>query len=382
MLKGQGSPVHTDNPQPIGSVRPLNFAYDRAPMIVYWELTLACDLVCRHCRAKAMRRALPGELTTDECKRVLDDMLDFGNPLPHVILTGGDPLRRDDLEEIMAAARERGIGVSLSPSATPLLTFERMATLKDAGMQAISLSLDGASAATHDGIRRVEGTFDHTIEAMDWAGELGIPLQINTLVSEQTVDDLEGIRELLEQHRIMRWTLFFLIRTGRGLMLSEIDPREAEKLLQWADQLNTIEPFEVRTTEALHYRRVAAQRMAAEGMSHEEIRATKLGRSFGVRDGNGIMFVTNLGNVTPSGFMPKNVGNVKERSIVDLYRNDPLMRSLRHPETFGGKCGACEYNQWCGGGRSRAYAVTGDPLAEDPMCLYVPARLREPVSAS
>ena len=129
MLKGQGSPVHTDNPQPIGSVRPLNFAYDRAPMIVYWELTLACDLVCRHCRAKAMRRALPGELTTDECKRVLDDMLDFGNPLPHVILTGGDPLRRDDLEEIMAAARERGIGVSLSPSATPLLTFERMATM-------------------------------------------------------------------------------------------------------------------------------------------------------------------------------------------------------------------------------------------------------------
>ncbi|MGO1637931.1 TIGR04053 family radical SAM/SPASM domain-containing protein [Ancrocorticia populi] len=374
--------MHTNNPLPIGSVRPSNYAYDRAPMIVYWELTLACDLVCRHCRAKAMRRALPGELSTDECKAVLDSILDFGDPLPHLILTGGDPLRRDDLEEIMSAARERGIGVSLSPSATPLLTRERMATLKDAGMQAMSLSLDGATAATHDGIRRVEGTFDHTVEAMEWAHELDIPLQVNTLVAEQTIGDLEGIRELMEQHDIMRWTLFFLIRTGRGLMLSEIEPAEAEKVLRWADQLNEIEPFEVRTTEALHFRRVAAQRMMAEGMTPEQVRATKLGRSFGVRDGNGIVFVNNQGNVTPSGFLPKILGNVKERSIVDMYRNDPLMHSLRTPESFGGKCGVCEFNNWCGGGRSRAYAVSGDPLAADPMCLYVPAQLRQPQPVS
>jgi len=359
----------------IGSVKPDGWAYDRAPMIVYWELTNACGLACRHCRATAMPDPMPGELTTAEAIALLDDLLGFAGPgeaLPHVVMTGGDPLRRPDLPELVAAATERGIGVSLAPAVTPLLTRERIFWMKEAGIQAISLSLDGSTAAYHDGVRMVPGTFDATIAALDLAAEAGLPVQVNTLVTASTAADLPAVYELLSEHTLMQWSLFFLISIGRGSELTELSPGDAERWLLWAAKINREAPFRVKTTEAMHFRRLMAAPLLRAGKTANEVEALPLSRSFGIRDGNGIVFVSNLGDVTPSGFLPVNVGNVKERSLVELYRDEPLMRSLRDPDQFKGRCGTCEYHDWCGGSRARAYAWTGDPLESDPLCPYVP----------
>jgi len=359
----------------IGSVKPVNWAYERAPMIVYWELTNACGLACRHCRATAMPDPAPGELTTAQALALLDDITHFGGPgepLPHIVMTGGDPLRRPDLAELVEAATARGVGVSLAPAVTPLLTRERMEWMKTAGIQAISLSLDGSTAELHDGVRMVPGTFDATIAALDIAAEVGIPVQVNTLVTETTATDLPAVYELLSRHTLMQWSLFFLISIGRGSELTELSPGEAEKVLLWAQRVGRDAPFRVKTTEAMHYRRLGPAALLHAGKSREEVEAHPMSRAFGIRDGNGIVFVSNTGDVTPSGFLPLTVGNVKEASLVSLYRDDPLMRSLRDPDTFLGRCGHCEYHDWCGGSRARAYAWTGNALESDPLCPYVP----------
>ena len=359
----------------IGSVKPDGWAYNRAPMIVYWELTNACGLACRHCRATAMPDPMPGELNTAEAIRLLDDILGFAGPgeaLPHVVMTGGDPLRRPDLPELVAAASERGIGVSLAPAVTPLHTRERIFWMKEVGIQAISLSLDGSTAAYHDGVRMVPGTFDATIEALNIAAEAGLPVQVNTLVTASTAADLPAVYELLSGHTLMQWSLFFLISIGRGSELVELSPGDAERWLLWAAKTNREAPFRVKTTEAMHFRRLMAAPLLRAGKTADEVEALAMSRSFGIRDGNGIVVTSNLGDVSPAAFLPVNVGNVKERSLVELYRDEPLMRALRDPDQFKGRCGACEYHDWCGGSRARAYAWTGDPLESDPLCPYVP----------
>jgi len=360
----------------IGSVKPnADWAYDRAPMIVYWELTTACGLACRHCRATAMPDPAPGELTTVQAIAVLDDMLGFaadGEALPHVVMTGGDPLRRADLAELVAAAAQRGVGVSLAPAVTPLLTREKIFWMKEIGIQAISLSLDGSTAAYHDGVRMVPGTFDATLEALDTAAEAGLPVQVNTLVTDTTAADLPAVFELLSRHTLMQWSLFFLISIGRGSELSELSPGDAERWLLWAQRTGRTAPFRVKTTEAMHYRRLTASALLRAGRTWAEVEAHPMSRAFGIRDGNGIVFISNLGEVSPSGFLPVSVGNVKDTSLVELYRNTDVMQALRDPDRFKGRCGMCEYRRWCGGSRARAYAWTGDPLEADPLCPYQP----------
>jgi radical SAM protein len=366
----------THHPAGIGSVKPVDWAYDRAPMILYWELTTACGLACKHCRATAQPDPAPGELTHHEVLRVLDDIADFGRPAPHIVFTGGDPLRRFDLDELITQATNRGIGVSLAPAVTPLLTRERLAEVKALGVQNISLSLDGSTPARHDGIRQVPGTFDATLQALADANAVGTGVQINTLVTDDTTADLDAIYELLKNYDVMQWSLFFLIPVGRGSKLRELSPGEAEKtLIKWGRIARTA-PFRIKTTEAMQYRRITAQAMLREGKTREEIEASPASRGFGIRDGNGIVFISNLGEVTPSGFLPMSVGNVKDRSIVELYRDADLMQALRRPWQFAGRCGACEFNRWCGGSRARAYAVTEDPFGTDPLCPYVPDSLR------
>jgi len=356
----------------VGAVRAEGYVYTLAPMLVYWETTLACGLACRHCRADAMAERNPLELTTEEGYRLLDDITTFGRPYPHVVFTGGDPLNRPDLHELVRAATERGIGASLAPAATPLLTQEVMESLREAGVQNISLSLDGSDPERHDGFRMVEGTFDKTLQAAKWARAAGLPIQVNTLVTDETLADLPAVYELLLGLDIMRWSLFMLITTGRGSGLREITPGESEKLNAWAFNLSRTAPFQVKTTEATHYRRLAIRQMEADGLAFEDILRTSVGRGFGIRDGNGIVFIGHDGTVNPSGFLPIPLGNVREASIVDLYRDHPVMRGLREPEAFKGRCGACEFTRVCGGSRARAYAWTGDPLESDPLCPYVP----------
>jgi radical SAM protein len=341
-------------------------------MLVYWEMTQACALACRHCRAEAVSTPHPDELTHDESKALLRQIAAFDKPLPHLILTGGDPLRRADIFDLIDEARSLGLTVSITPSATNDLTFDLLAKLKFHGIESLGLSLDGSSAARHEAVRGVEGCFDWTIRAVEAATALGLPVQINTLVSQETVDDLPHLYELLNTFRIMRWSLFFLIAVGRGKELQPITPEHGEECMKWIYDLAQEAPFLIKTTEAPSYRRVALNRMRKEGRTASEIKRTGVYRGFEIRDGHGIVFVSNQGYIYPAGFLPLAVARVRKDHLVDVYRHFPLFRALHTPSQFKGKCGRCEYRVLCGGSRARAFASTGDPLASDPFCPYEP----------
>ena len=345
---------------PVATAR---FVHNR-PLRVYWEVTRACDLACRHCRATANPIADPDELTTAEGLRLLKDLASFGEPYPHLVLTGGDPLKRDDLFQLIDAAQSLGLNVSVAPSATPLLTSEALLKLASAGVDAISLSLDGSTAARHDSIRGIQGTYERTLEAARVARVIHLPFQINTLVCGVTVDDLPSVYEQVCELGAARWSLFFLVTVGRGQVLEPISAERAEQVLQWAAGLvrrpGSPGPL-ITTTEAPQLRRIAMQRSGGSGAHH----------AAGIRDGNGIIFISHTGDVCPSGFLEVAAGNVRSRSVVDVYRDAPLFVQLRDPDCFHGRCGRCEYRWVCGGSRARAYCASGgDPLSEDPLCEY------------
>ena len=352
---------------------PSKMDFSRNPMLVYWEMTQACGLACKHCRAEAVPSADPLELTTQESKKFLDQLLDFGDPLPHVILTGGDPLRRKDIYPIIDYARGIGLDISITPAATTELSNDAITKLRDHGIQALGLSLDGSCAEKHDAIRNVPGTFDRTICAARHAGHIGVPIQVNTLVSEETADDLPAIYELLRtSFPVMRWSLFFLISVGRGKALNEVTPQQGERIMDWVIDLVPNAPFAVKTTEAPSYRRVAINKMRQDGMAAHDMKKTAVYRGFQIRDGHGIVFVSNRGDVYPSGFLPLYSGSVRNGSLKDIYRDSEIFRALHKPNEFHGKCGFCEYSHICGGSRARAFAHTGDALGSDPFCPYEP----------
>ncbi len=348
------------------------YVFSRAPRMIYWEMTRACDLACRHCRAEAIRDRDPEELTTAEGARLLQQIVEFGSPLPHVVFTGGDPLKRPDLLDLVAEGTRRGIGVSLAPSATDHLTREALGTLRTAGIQSLSLSVDGSTAARHDGFRGVPGCFEQTLLAARWVREAGIPLQINTLITADTLDDLPALYGLVQSLDIMRWSLFFLIPVGRGRALRELSAQDAEVVMDRLYTMSADATFAVAATEAPHFRRVALMRMKAGGLTAEAIHRSAIGRGFGVRDGNGVMFISARGDVYPAGFLPVPVGNVRSGSPVTFYREHDVFAALRDPSRLRGKCGRCEYRSICGGSRARAFAHTGDYLASDPLCSYEP----------
>jgi radical SAM protein len=347
------------------------------PLRIYWEVTRACDLACRHCRATAVPDADPDELTHREALRLIEQLEGFGDPLPHLVFTGGDPLKRADLFELIAAARHIGFRVSVAPSATPLLTREAVIALRDAGIDAISLSLDGSAAASHDAVRGIERTFDRTLSAAAVARKIDLPFQVNTVVCGDTVDDLPAIYDLVRAMGAARWSLFFLVAVGRGRVLQPISAGRAEEVLQWAAALAaTHRPGDpiVTTTEAPQLRRVSQQiRKTIGGTSP---RGQHASHAAGVRDGNGVMFISHTGEITPSGFLEMRLGSVRYDNVVDVYRHSWLFMELREPDRFYGRCGDCEYHWVCGGSRARAYAATGNPLGEDPLCPYQPAATR------
>ncbi len=387
------------------------FSYDHAPQRIYWETTSACDLACRHCRAEAAPERDPAELTTSEGVRLLERLTAFGTPLPHLVFTGGDPLKRDDLFDLVAAARGLGFGVSLAPSATPLLTAEAITHIRRAGIDAISLSLDGPNAERHDAIRGVAGTFERTLAAARAAREAELPFQVNTLVCAETVDALPAIYAHVVAMGAARWSLFFLVTVGRGHVLSPITAERAEELLVWVAGLaaqRMARPgrggLVITTTEAPQLRRVvaeqkraAAQDVGAQAASEHGVPAAHPGHpghapshgaapaaqgghphggahhGAGIRDGNGILFISNTGEICPSGFLEVSAGNVRRDDVVAVYRDSPMFRDLREPDGFGGRCGRCEYRFACGGSRARAYSASGDLLGEDPLCPHEPA---------
>ncbi|ADE02283.1 TIGR04053 family radical SAM/SPASM domain-containing protein [Haloferax volcanii] len=354
---------------------PSSIDTSRRPFVLIWEVTQACDLACDHCRADATPARHPDELTTAEGKRLLDQAREFG-PGQLVVLSGGDPLARSDLVDLVEYGTDMGLRMTLTPSGTSSLTSETVAALLDAGVKRMALSLDGATAASHDAFRGEDGSFDQTVAAARAAREAGLPLQINTTVCAQTVDELPALCDLVADLGAVLWSVFFLVPVGRGRVLDPISPERAERVMEWLTEVSEDAPFGVKTTEAPHYRRVAIQRRrdASDAPPTDGI-----GRRLGITAGDGFAFVSHTGDLFPSGFLPATAGNVRDGGLVERYRESDLFRSLRDRDALGGKCGACEFRHVCGGSRSRAYAHTGDPLASDPLCGYVPADYDGPI---
>ncbi len=350
--------------------------YSRAPLVTIWETTRACDLACIHCRASAQTLPDPAQLTTEEGYRLLDAVRRFGRGI--FVMTGGDPLKRPDIADLLAYAMGHGLVTALSPSGTPLLTRDRLEPMVRAGLRTVSISVDGSTAAIHDAFRGVPGSFGWSEAGIRVAKELGLEVQINTTVSRYNLDDLPAVADLVTRAGASRWSVFFLVPTGRGQASDMVSAQEGERVLNWLYDLSKTAPFHVKTTEAQHYRRVAIEREAAEqGITPAEVleRSRTAGGRFapGVNSGNGFLFISHRGDVLPSGFLPLPAGNVKEDDLVRVYREDPVFRALRDPSRLRGRCAACPYRGVCGGSRSRAFATTGDYLAEDPACPFEPA---------
>lgn len=344
-------------------------SFDEAPFLVIWEVTQACDLACVHCRASAQPARHPDELSTEEGFDLLARVKDFGDPL--MVFTGGDPLKRPDLFALLERSVALGLRTTVTPSATPLLTNEAVDRIARSGVSRMAVSLDGHDAASHDGFRRVDGSFERTLAALRHAREIGLETQVNTTVTRHNVGNLPRIAKLVEECGARLWSVFFLVVTGRAMESLDLTAAEYEEVFGTLYEISKTAPFDLKTTEAQHYRRFVAQRRKA-GDKVGPV-ATSIQRQAGINDGKGFVFISHTGEVFPSGFLPVAAGSVRQHLIGDLYRSTELFRVLRNSDNLGGKCGLCEYRNLCGGSRSRAYALTGDFLAEDPRCVYVPA---------
>jgi len=336
--------------------------FEGAPFIVIWEVTRACDLACLHCRAEAVSDRHPLELSLEEGKGLIDQVAEFGHPL--FVLTGGDPLKRNDIFDLVAHAKARGLHPALAPSATPLVTPEALQKLKTAGLSRLAFSLDGSTPDLHDAFRRVPGAYYRTLEAIGDAQAIGLPVQINTTMTHYNLDDFDNLVERVQQLNTALWSVFFLVQTGRGQSEDDLTPDEYEGLFHRLADLARDVPFPIKTTEAPAYRRVVVQqRQNLPGGPPPQGRVKT-----GVGDGRGFVFISHTGDVNPSGFLPLSAGNIRTSSLSELYRNAPLFKELRDVDALKGKCGRCEYRAICGGSRARAYAFTGDYMESDPSC--------------
>lgn len=382
------------------SKRPPSLAsvdFDQTPFVAIWETTRSCDLACRHCRAEAIPHTLPGELTTEEGFRILDELAEMGTPI--CVLSGGDPAKRADLCELVRHGKKLGMRMATIPAATPLLTQELVSGLKEAGLDQMAVSLDGHNAEIHDGFRQVPGSFDFTLAGVQYAHEAKLPIQFNTVFSSHNWQFFDEIAALVSKHQPVFWEVFFLVPTGRGRELEQMNGEQFEELFERLATFARQVSFIVKITEAPHYRRYLMQQKAKGGSgppaqghpggghpSHEKGTLPEhMRRDFGpggsiglapkgVNSGKGHLFVSYCGDIYPSGFLPLTCGNVKQDSLAEIYRNHKAFQELRQPDLLKGKCGYCEFRDICGGSRARAFAMTGDYLEDEPFCAYEPKR--------
>lgn len=370
---------------------------EQSPFLVIWETTQACDLVCRHCRANAVPQIHPLSLTTTEGEKLLRDVADFPRPHPLMVFTGGDPFKRPDLAHLISYARGLGLHCGVSPSATPLLNKESLARVAEAGAQVVSLSLDASREALHDDFRGVSGSFQRTLEGCRWSRQAGLKLQINSTLGRHNLHDLVDLALMVYSFQVMTWSVFLLVPTGRGENLDSLTADEIEAVMHFLAEVAEYIPL--KTTEGHHYKRILVMRRVLRELGLDPAKAlslpplyqelkerweqqrVRLGISpraaarrqpMHINSAQGFVFVSHLGHVFPSGFLPISAGNVRRRSLGDIYRDSPLFQDLRQPAKLGGRCGSCEFRALCGGSRSRAYAVHGDAFAEDPSCNYRP----------
>jgi AdoMet-dependent heme synthase len=357
--------------------------FDLAPFTIAWEVTRACAFACKHCRADAQHQPDPSELTPEEGYRLIDRLAEFGSPI--LIFTGGDPMMRRDLFDLISHAAQKGLRCSLTPTATALPTTERLGLAKKAGIRRIALSLDAPTAAVHDEFRQVSGSWDRTMRILHNANELGLSVQVNTTVSTFNLDLLPEMVPFIQEVDAVQWSLFFLVPTGRAQVKYMISPQQHEEVFNWLYGLSQQAPFDIKATAAPMYRRVAIQRKRAEQDGNQPVTFQGAGFQYadglhrptkGVNDGNGFLFISHIGQIMPSGFLPIDCGNVRDQDVVAIYRHHPVFKDLRNYENLKGKCRICDYRDVCGGQRGRAFGVTGDYLESDPACAYEPIEIK------
>jgi len=376
MGKVQAGQTHRSAPT-TGDVPP-------APRLVAWEVTRRCNLACVHCRAAAANRPFPGELTLDEGRRLLDEIASIGQSV--VILTGGEPLLREDLVDLVRHGSGRGLRMVLATNGT-LLTAAPMAALRDAGLRRVSVSLDAATADRHDAFRAVPGAFAGAMGGLAVLREAGLPFQINSTLTRETVDQMEGLLALAAGEGGVAWHIFLLVEVGRGRDLREdqLSPAEYEAALEWLAAKRETATLPIKVTCAPQFQRILRQRAAPQravrsaqcaiqridGLNTDGLSAVE---TRGCLAGTGFCFVSSRGILSPCGYLELDCGDVRQDGFVRAWRESAVLRDLRDVSRLKGKCGVCEYRAWCGGCRARAYAATGDYLAEEPCCIHVPGR--------
>lgn len=362
-----------------------NLDFDSAPFIAIWETTQACDLACKHCRADAQPLRDPRELGTAEAKALMDRLREFG-PIVFVF-SGGDCFKRPDIVELVEYGARLGLRMGITPATTSLATRELLAQLKDVGLTRVAISLDGSNAELHDEFRQVRGSFDNGLRILREAQEVGLTTQVNTVIRKANISDMDAMTQLMTTLGVVFWEVFFLVPMGRAKPEDVASADEFEAVFHQLYDLSKTAPFDIKATAAPQYSRVVMQRKRDEVRlgADEDVREVMtrgmhfsqrdgIGRARNVNDGDGFVFISHTGEVMPSGFLPIPCGNIRDADIIDIYRNAPVFKDLRNRELLTGKCGVCGFRGSCGGSRARAYAMTGDYLAEEPFCAHEPVR--------
>ncbi|MCE1178280.1 MAG: TIGR04053 family radical SAM/SPASM domain-containing protein [Micrococcales bacterium] len=371
--------------------------FDKAPFVVIWETTQACDLACKHCRASAQPNRDPLELSTEEAKSMMTRIREFGPVI--FVFSGGDALKREDIVELVRHGSDLGMRMAITPATTPLCTKDKMIELRDAGLIRLAVSLDGSNPEIHDTFRQVEGSFEHGLRILREAQEIGLSTQVNTVVRKNNLDDMDDMCELMTTLGIVFWEVFFLVPMGRAKPEDVASAEGFEEVFDKLYELSKTAPFDIKATAAPQYSRVVVQHKHAEqedqpvvanagpvqidvmtsGLKHSE--SDGIGRARNVNDGDGFLFISHTGDIFPSGFLPVSAGNIRTDDVVDVYRTSPLFLALRNRANLKGKCGVCNFRAFCGGSRARAYAVTGDPLESEPFCAYIPPRWKKMIDS-
>ncbi|MDR3319637.1 MAG: heme b synthase [Desulfovibrio sp.] len=341
--------------------------------MIAWEITRSCNLACRHCRAEAHEAPYPGELTTGQARALIDTFPKVGSPI--IIFTGGEPMLRPDVYELVAYARGKGLVCAFSPNGT-FINAGNAWKIKAAGVNRCSISIDGPDAASHDAFRGVLGAFNASVRGIGYLKAVGLPFQINTTVMRDNLGQFKKIFDLCRCLGAAAWHIFLLVPMGRaaGMTNQIISAREYENVLHWLYDFRKTTDMHLKATCAPHYYRILRQRAHDEGVrvTPEAFGMDALTR--GCLGGTGFCFISHTGQVQPCGYLTLNCGNVLQTPFPVIWRESAHFRQFRDQSCYKGKCGICEFHKVCGGCRARAYGLHGDHMVEEPLCSYQPRR--------
>ena len=349
------------------------------PKVIAWESTRACNFACAHCRAEAQKEPDNNQLTTREVMRLVDQIAEFSKPI--FIISGGDPLLREDIFEITSYASKKGLRAVMSPSGSDISpkVVERM---KKTGVRRISISLDGSTHEIHDEFRRVPGAFEKALSTIDYARIGELAFQVNTTVSQHNLQDLPNILSLVTNLGATTWDVFMLVPTGRGRVDMEISPRQYEETLNFIYESDLTSKIPIKMTCSPHYNRVIRQRVGKRPITKFSSKAPRINEAVkrqrrtpsgrGCMAGNGYCFISHIGKVYGCGFLPISAGDIRNQDFREIYLHSNLFKELRNRELLQGRCGLCEYRNICGGCRARAFSINRNFFSEEPYCTYTP----------